>query len=320
MGDRITTPFTADSTASDVLRGVRLHGRRYLVTGGASGIGAETALALALAGADVVVAVRDVAAASAWARGVSGVPGRVQIEHADLADLDSVAALASRWSGALDGLVANAGVMAFPELRRASNGWELQLATNFLGHFALAHALRESLAIARGRVVIVSSAAHRSHPFDFTDPQFEREAYDRWAAYGRSKSADVLFAVGIARRWKADGITANALMPGWITTPLQRHLDQATLRSMGAVDEAGDRIEQPYYKTPAQGASTSVLLAASPLIEGVTGRYFEDNQEAVVGEGVAPHALIPEDAERLWRLGEAALGRDAHPRRRTGAQ
>ncbi|MFF8883599.1 SDR family oxidoreductase [Streptomyces flaveolus] len=136
--------------------------------------------------------------------------------------------------------------------------------------------------------------------------------YDRWAAYGRSKSAVILLAVGIARRWRADGITANALMPGWVTTRLQRHLDLETLRAMGAADEAGNRVEQPFYKTAEQGAATSVLLAASPLLEGVTGRYFYDNQETPVtqdgtGDGVAAHALHHHTADRLREYARGRL-------------
>jgi NAD(P)-dependent dehydrogenase (short-subunit alcohol dehydrogenase family) len=160
----------------------------------------------------------------------------------------------------------------------------------------------------------VSSTAHLRSPFHFEDPQFDERPYDRWAAYAQSKTADVLLAVGVAERWAADGVTANSLMPGWITTGLQRHLDDDTLRAMGAMDEAGNRIEQPFSKTPAQGAATSTLLVASPLVSGVTGRYFEDNQEAQVlddgtghDRGVARYALDRGDADRLWELGASVL-------------
>lgn len=312
---RITTPFDATATARDVLAGVDLTGRRALVTGGASGIGTETVRALAEAGAEVTVAVRRpeaVAELAAWAE-ADRRSGRVRAARLDLADLDSVRALTDAWEGPLDILVANAGIMALPNLERAGNGWELQLATNYLGHFALALGLHDALrAAGSARVVVVSSGAHRRHPVDLDDPQFERTPYDRWVAYGRSKSAGVLLAVGIAERWAGDGITANALMPGWITTALQRHLDLATLQAMGAADEAGNPVEQPFYKTTEQGAATSVLLAASPLVEGVTGRYFEDNQEAPVttdgtGEGVAAHTLDRDTAGRLWEYARRAL-------------
>ncbi len=156
----------------------------------------------------------------------------------------------------------------------------MQLATNYLGHFALATGLHPALREAgSARIVVVSSGAHLTAPFDFDDPHFERRPYDPWTAYGQSKSADVLLAVS-AHRWAADGITANALNPGYILTGLQRHLDDDTMRAFGVMDDEGNLTPLPYYKTPAQGAATSVLLAASPLLEGVTGRYFEDNQEA----------------------------------------
>lgn len=161
--------------------------------------------------------------------------------------------------------------------------------------------------------MVVSSGAHLSVPFDFDDPHFAQRPYDPWVAYGQSKSADVLFAVG-ARRWAADGITANALNPGYILTNLQRHLDDDTMRAFGVMDSEGNLTPLPYYKTPAEGAATSVLLAASPLLNGVTGRYFEDNQEARVvagneGEdgGVAAHALDLRSADRLWEYAADAM-------------
>lgn len=312
-----TFSFDPRATASDILDGVDLHGRRYVVTGGASGIGLETTRALAAAGAEVTVAVRRPSTVV-----LDGLP-TVRMARLDLADLASVAAFARSWEGRLDGLVANAGVMALPALERTSTGWEMQLAVNHLGHFALAHGLRTFLRDG-GRVVTVSSGAHVGTPFDFTDPQFAERPYDPWKAYGQSKTADVLLAVGIATRWAAEGVTANSLAPGWILTNLQRHVDDATLRRMGAVDENGRRVEQPFYKTPAQGASTSVMLAASPALAGVTGGYFEDNAPARAAGtptaagataggpadgtgGVAAHALDPEAAERLWAYAEPFL-------------
>ncbi|GGX90811.1 hypothetical protein GCM10010358_51010 [Streptomyces minutiscleroticus] len=250
---------------------------------------------------------RDLAAAAG--------AGSVDVRALDLSDLASVAAFARAWEHPLDILVANAGVMALPSRRTSAEGWEMHLAVNHLGHFALASALHGALrAAGSARLVVVSSGAHRDAPFDFDDPHFERRPYDRWAAYARSKTADVLFAVGAARRWAADGVTANALNPGWITTNLQRHLDDDTLRAMGAIDDNGDIVRQPYCKSAPQGAAASALLAASPLLDGVTGRYFEDNQEAPVVRpgadrpgGVAAHALDPEAADRLWDLADAAV-------------
>ncbi|WP_182902814.1 SDR family NAD(P)-dependent oxidoreductase [Microbispora sp. H10830] len=309
---RLTTPFHSHATAAEVVEGVDLSGRRVVVTGGASGIGTETVRVLAAAGAEVTIATRDPAAAARIAATFADAAGTVRSAALDLADLSSVAAFARDWRGPLDVLVANAGVMAIPVREVTPQGWEMQLATNYLGHFALAVGLYGSLrAAGRARIVVVSSGAHRDTPFDFDDPQFERRPYHPWTAYGQSKTADVLLAVG-ARRWAADGITANALNPGWIMTNLQRHLDEAAMREMGAIDEDGEIIPQPYLKTVAQGAAASVLLAASPLVEGVTGRYFEDNQEAppaapgIVG-GVAAHALDPDAADRLWDYATSVL-------------
>lgn len=315
MSERVTTPFGAKAAADEVLAGVDLEGRRYVVTGGASGIGRETTLALARRGASVIAGVRDPdAAAAAFASDDRITAGRIDLRPLDLSVPASIRQFIDGFEGDLDGFVANAGIMALPTRQVDPHGWELQLATNYLGHFAVARGLRPALAEVGGRVVVLSSTAHLRARVDFDDPQYVERPYDRWNAYSQSKTADVLMATGISGRWAADGITANALMPGWITTKLQRHLDDDTLRAMGAMDEAGDRIEQDFFKTPAQGAATSVLLAASPLVAGVTGRYFEDNQEAEVldsGEGhsagVACYAVDPGEADRLWELGSRAL-------------
>ncbi|MGW5156527.1 hypothetical protein ACWEPN_13700 [Nonomuraea wenchangensis] len=161
---------------------------------------------------------------------------------------------------------------------------------------------------------MVSSGAQLRAPFDFDDPHFERRPYDPWTAYAQSKTADVLLAVAVARRWAADGIAANAHEPGYVHTNLQRHVDQATMRAMGAMDDDGNLLTPGYFKTPEQGAATSVLLAASPLLDGVTGRYFSnDNQEAEVVPGgpdatggVAAWSVDPGAADRLWDLATAA--------------
>jgi NAD(P)-dependent dehydrogenase (short-subunit alcohol dehydrogenase family) len=307
------TEFDVRTPADRILAGIDLTGRRMIVTGGASGIGAETVRALAGAGAEVTVATREPADAKPLIEDLAAVPGagRVLARRIDLADLDSVAAFVAGWDGPVDALVANAGVMALPTRRTTPQGWELQLATNYLGHFALAYGLHKALASAgSARVVTVSSGAHLAWPVDFDDPQFARRPYEGWAAYGQSKTADVLLAVGIARRWAGDGVTANSLGPGYIHTKLQRHVDREVMVRVGAMDESGELLTPDYYKTPAEGASTSVLLAASPTVAGVTGRYFEDNREAPVVPGgpdatggVAAHAVDPAAADRLWELG-----------------
>jgi NAD(P)-dependent dehydrogenase (short-subunit alcohol dehydrogenase family) len=301
----ITTPFGARTTASEVLTGVDLTGKRMIVTGGASGIGAETVRALAAAGAQVVVATRDPAHAKSLVEEFS----TVTAAHLDLADLRSVRAFCQAWKGPVHAIVANAGVMMLPDRRLSPQGWEMHLATNYLGHFALIHGLYDALrAAGNARVVTVSSGAQRRQPVDLDDPHFERRPYDPLAAYAQSKTADVLLAVGISRRWAGEGITANSYEPGTIHTRLQRHLDATTMRAFGAMDEEGSLVTPEYYKTPEQGASTSVLLAASPLVEGVTGRHFEDNRESAPMDGgtgfartgVARWAIDPAAADALW--------------------
>lgn len=307
MTTRFTSPFTLRSTATDVLADSDLSQRRFLVTGGGTGLGLQTALALRHAGAEVTITTR---------RPLEGsdVEGLRQV-RLDLADLKSLERLLETWEGPLDGLVANAGIMALPTRQTTAQGWEMQLATNYLGHLLLARGLHPHLADAaaqhgEARLVVLSSGAHRNAAVDLDDPQFERRDYDRWTAYAQSKTADVLLAVSAASRWESEGIVANAVNPGWINTGLQRHVDDETMQALGAMDEAGNLVEADYYKTPQQGASTATLLAGSPLVTGISGRYFEDNQEAEVldegDHGVAPHALDLGTAERLWTLAEAA--------------
>jgi NAD(P)-dependent dehydrogenase (short-subunit alcohol dehydrogenase family) len=305
---RLTTPFTRESTADDVLDGIDLSGRRAVITGGASGIGIETARALARAGAEVTLAVRDTDAGQRVADDITADTGAAQVAVAplELTDRASVAAFAAGWSGPLHILVNNAGVMALSELHRTPEGWEQQFATNHLGHFGLALGLHYALAAEGARIVSVSSNGHLRSPVVFDDIHFERRAYDAWLAYGQSKTANVLFAVEASRRWADDGIIANALMPGGIHTALQRHQEgEAMSPEMKAVWDSYP------WRTPQQGAATSVLLAASPLIEGIGGRYFQNSNEAPLYDpatagdspevvGVAAYALDPEAAARLW--------------------
>jgi NAD(P)-dependent dehydrogenase (short-subunit alcohol dehydrogenase family) len=311
--DRISTPFGASSTAAEVLAGVDLTGRRAVVTGGASGIGLETARALAAHGAEVTIAVRAVEAGRAAAQEICrSTPGaRVLVAALDLADQASVRRFVARWAGPLHMLVDNAGVMATPETR-TEEGWELQFATNHLGHFALTTGLHPALAASAGaRVVVVSSVGHTNAEVDFDDIHFERRPYDPFVAYGQSKTANVLFAVAAATLWAPDHIAVNALNPGRILgTNLMRHIGDAAAGPASFAPGSAD----VSYKDAEQGAATSVLLAASPLVEGVTGRYFEDGQEAVpfragVRRGVADWALDPERAARLWRLSADVIAR-----------
>jgi NAD(P)-dependent dehydrogenase (short-subunit alcohol dehydrogenase family) len=304
MSNRISTPFTAETTAAEVIAGIDLSGKRAIVTGGSSGIGTETARALASAGAEVTLAVRDIEAGTRVAGDIIATTGNtnVFVEQLDLSDQRSVAAFVTRWSGPLDILVNNAGIMATPELR-TKEGWELQFATNHLGHFALTTELHDALqAAGQSRVVVVSSVGHVNGEVLFDDLDFAQHPYDAWAAYSQSKTANILFAVEAAKRWASDGIAVNALNPGRIAdTNLSRHMETppATFDPKGSTGVS--------VKTIEQGAATSVLLAASPLVDGVTGRYFEDCQEAVpfetgVRRGVTEYALDPAKAERLWQV------------------
>ncbi|HEY3614314.1 MAG TPA: SDR family NAD(P)-dependent oxidoreductase [Gaiellales bacterium] len=310
---RITTPFGRESTAAEVVQGIDLTGRRMIVTGAASGIGVETARALAGAGAAVTLAVRNLDAGEATAREITATTGNgaVDVRFLDLADRASIAAFAEAWDEPLHVLVNNAGVMASPEAH-SEEGWELQFATNHLGHLALALGLHGALAAAGdARIVAVSSSAHRLSPVVFDDIHFERRAYEPWSAYGQSKTANALFALEATRRFADDGITANSLMPGGIRTNLQRYVehDAATIERWERLEREGTFI----WKTTEQGAATSVLLATSPALAGIGGRYFEDCNEAVVDDsdagsrGVRSWALDAEAATRLWDASLAML-------------
>lgn len=294
---QITTPFGRHSTAAEVVEGIDLSGKRAIVTGAASGIGIETARALAHTGAEVTLAVRNTDAGTQTAADITATTGNQNIHVAplDLSDRASIAAFIAAWEGPLHILVNNAGVMALPE-QHTPEGWEMQFATNYLGHFALALGLHDALAAdGAARIVSVSSSGHLMSPIVFDDIHFAFRPYDPWLAYGQSKTANILFAVGATTRWFRDGITANALMPGAIATNLQRYTD-------------GIKTPPERQKTPEQGAATSILLATSPLLERIGGRYFEDCNEAVCVtngngymSGVAPYALDPNNADRLWK-------------------
>jgi NAD(P)-dependent dehydrogenase (short-subunit alcohol dehydrogenase family) len=316
----IKTPFGFSSTAAEVAAGIDLAGRRAIVTGASSGIGFETARVLAGTGAEVTLAVRDVATGERAAQAIAASTGHKALHVAplELADLESVTKFVNVWHGPLHLLINNAGVMACPETRTQS-GWEMQFATNHLGHFALAVGLHRALTAAGGaRVVSVSSSGHQISPVIFDDLNFDFRPYDPWLAYGQSKTANVLFAVEATHRWKADGITANALMPGAVYTNLQRHTG----------GKGSGRTPAEWFKSVEQGAATSVLLAVSPLLEGIGGRYFVDCNEAETVDrrtgtlgGVARYALDPMNAARLWDVSEkllaaAAARPDAAPTRR----
>lgn len=310
----ITTPFSAMSTAEDVLAGVTLTGLHAVVTGASSGLGAETARALVAAGADVVLAVRNRSAGDAVAAAIAASTGRPApaVRVLDLADRASVAAFAAQQDEPIHLLINNAGLVT-SGLQRTAEGWELQLATNHLGHFALAVGLHDRLrqgADERGeaRIVVLSSTAHMRAAVDFDDPHFTRRPYDPQIAYAQSKTANSLFAVESTRRWSSEGIYANTVNPGGIATGLQRNFSAQQRASLDAAEAAGAFT----YKTIQQGAATTVIAAVRPELDRTGGHYLDDGQEAYTvpndaslvdhPHGVKEWALDPEAAERLWEV------------------
>ncbi|NUY79617.1 SDR family NAD(P)-dependent oxidoreductase [Flavobacterium sp. MAH-1] len=296
----IKTKFGFQSKASEIIDGIDLSGKNVIVTGANSGIGIETARAMAQAGASVTLAVRDISAGEKAAREIRSTTGNrdVEVRHLDLSRLESVNEFVGQWTEPLHVLINNAGVMALPELQKTSFGIEMQFMTNYLGHFALTRGLHPFLRqTVSARVVMVSSSGHLLSPVVFGDVNFDFRPYDAWNAYAQSKTACILFAIEADKRWADDGIRVNALNPGAIQTNLQKYV-------------GGKLQSKPeFHKTPQQGAATSVLLAASPLLDGIGGRYFENSNEAptvykrpAIFEGVAHYALDKEEASKLWNV------------------
>lgn len=309
----IISGFGARSTARDVLAGRDLSGRLALVTGGYSGLGLETVRALAAAGAGVIVPALRMDVAETALAGID----HVEIAPMDLGDLASVRSFADTVLASgrhVDMLIASAGIMACPESRTAA-GLERQFAVNHLGHYALVNRLWPALE-GGSRVVMVSSGAHRITPIRWDDPNFTR-GYDRWQAYGQSKTANVLFAVALDRKGRENGVRAFALNPGAIFTPLQRHFSRQDMIDLGWMDETGAGTD-PSFKTPEQGAATQVWAATSADLAGRGGLYCQDCDIAPMAEGdgpgVAPYAIDPDEAERLWRYSADLAGIDAFAR------
>lgn len=313
LDQRITTPFGFQSTALEVVEGIDLSGMRAIVTGGSSGIGIETARALAQAGAEVTLAVRSVETGGRVAAEIISGTGnsKVSVSKLDLSDWGLIDQFVSTWDGPLHLLVNNAGIMALPERELSPQGHELQFATNHLGHFRLTLGLHMALKSAgAARIVSVSSRGHLRSSVIFEDIDFNSRPYDPWLGYGQSKTANILFAVGATQRWGGDGITANAIHPGVILdTNLSRHMAPGVLTSLLATRTF-------HAKTLEQGAATSVLVGTSPQLKGIGGRYFEDCNEAVVlnegdlnqyESGVAAYAVDPAMAAQLWDVSEHML-------------
>jgi NAD(P)-dependent dehydrogenase (short-subunit alcohol dehydrogenase family) len=314
--------FDATSTTDEVLEGVSLTGKRVLVTGVSAGLGVETARALAAHGAEVVGAARDLAkakAATAPVRADAANGGSLELIRLDLASLASVRSCADALvdEGKLfDLVICNAGVMATP-CGRTADGFETQFGTNHLGHFVLVNRIA-SLLKPGGRLVNLSSAGHQLSDVDLDDPNFERTPYSAWASYGRSKTANILFAVEFDRRHRDRGIRAAALHPGAIHTELSRYLDEEARRELTEIMTQVGKLPgaKPIaYKTVPAGAATSVWAAAVAKADAVGGRYCEDCRVAEVIDvpgftfsGARPYALNPERARALWAKSEAFVG------------
>ena len=312
----IGSGFGGQSTAAEVVDGIDLSGKLAVITGGYSGVGIETTRALVGAGASVVVPARRPDHAREELEGIDN----VEVDELQLDDLDSVHAFAQRFldSGrTIDFLINNAGVMASP-LFRVGPGWEGQFATNHLGHYTLTNLLWPTLNQG-ARVVELTSAAHRITGIHWDDMQFERDPYDKWQAYGQSKTANSLFALQLDKLGQDDGIRAFAVHPGGIMTPLQRHLSREEMQASGWIDENGNVLVK--FKTPEQGAATSVWAATSPQLDGMGGVYCADCDIADVvesiqpgGGGVMAHAVDPDQAARLWEVSANLTGVDAFTR------
>ncbi|MGO9547586.1 MAG: SDR family NAD(P)-dependent oxidoreductase [Rhodomicrobium sp.] len=318
--------FGATSTTEDVLSGVNLHGKRILVTGVSAGLGVETARSLAAHGAQVVGAARDLTKAKSATEQVGKEAeangGRFELVELDLASLKSVRACAEgllKKGETFDVVIANAGVMATP-FGHTTDGFETQFGTNHLGHFVLVNRIAPLLR-AGGRLINLSSSGHRFANVDLDDPNFERTPYDLWIAYGRSKTANILFSVAFDQRHRGRGVRAAAVHPGGIQTELGRHLDQGQLEGM--VEQMNRQLaaegKAPFqFKTIPQGAATSVWAGVVAPADEIGGRYCENCHVghivpdhltiSAISEGVRGYALDPKAAEALWKKSEELVG------------
>jgi len=318
--------FGATSTTEDVLSGINLQGKRILVTGVSAGLGIETARSLAAHGAQIVGAARDLkkaeAATAQVRKDAAANGGSFELIALDLGNLASVRASADGLLAAgkpLDVIIANAGVMATP-FGHTTDGFETQFGTNHLGHFVFVNRIAPLLR-AGGRLINLSSAGHRYSNVDLEDPGFERTPYEPFVAYGRSKTANILFAVAFDKRYRERGIRAAAVHPGGIQTELGRHLDPSRYDTLIAQinEQLAAQGKAPFqWKTIPQGAATSVWAGVVAKAEEVGGRYCEnchvgsiipdDVPITVISEGVRAYALDPANAEALWKKSEEMVG------------
>ena len=313
----MTTRYGKETTTDELLEGRTLSGRRMLVTGGTSGLGLETARVLAAHGANVVITARDAAKAERAVATIraSAAPGAtVEVRELDLASLASVHACADRLLAEgqpIHVLFANAGVMACPP-GRTREGFETQIGTNHLGHFVLVGKLAPLVIRgAPGRIVVTSSAGHRISDVDLDDPNFERTPYDPWLAYGRSKTANALFAVELDRQLKSRGVRACAVHPGVIQTELGRHMTPGSTEAlMKIIAVPGGGPAQVHYRTIAQGAATQVWAGIVADAEEIGGQFCEDcgvaprNDKPNPFGGVRSYAIDPARARALWARSE----------------
>ena len=316
------TKFNAKSTADEVLSGIDLRGKRYLVTGAASGIGRETARSLVARGASVVGAVRDLVKAGAATTVVADAAeqsgGSFELVEVDLGSLQSVRASAGRLLAdgrKFDAIIANAGVMATPP-GKTVDGFETQFGINHIGHFALVNQI-EPLLADNGRLVVLSSQAHRVADVDLEDPGFEKQEYEPFVAYGRSKTANALFAVEFDRRHRIRGVRAASVMPGNSLTDLPRNFTQEELQGLFATvgnarAEAG--LPPAELKEISQAAATSVWAAVVADGDEIGGKYLEDVAVAPVedtpnpfADGVRSYALNADKAKQLWAKSEELI-------------
>lgn len=317
----IGSGFEAASTSKDVIKGINLSGKTAIITGGYVGLGLETTKTLVAAGAKVIVPARNREKAEKYLEGVEN----IEIEEMDLMNPESIDAFTERFLATnepLHLLINNAGIMANP-LTRDSRGFESQFATNHLGHFQLTNKLWSALQKADGaRIINLSSRGHHFSPFNFDDPNFEQNEYNPWAAYGQSKTANILFTVSLDERGKGENIRAFAVHPGGILeTELARNLDINDPIFKGFFDENGKPILDPVngLKTVEQGAATQIWAATNPKLGGLGGVYAEDCEiseitpvnnnasdvdEVIRRKGVMPYAIDKENADKLWTLSE----------------
>src|SRR5258707_2279371 len=320
----MTSSFAATSTTDEVLRGIDVSGKRVLVTGVSAGLGVETARALAAHGAEVIGAARNLSKAqdaTEQVRAQATMGGSLHLVQLDLASLDSVRRCADSLLAAgkpFDVIIANAGVMACPK-GTTVDGFETQFGTNHLGHFVLVNRIA-SLLKSGSRLVNLSSAGHRYGDVDLEDPNFEHAPYDEFIAYGRSKTANVLFAVEFDRRHKARDVRATAVHPGAIRTELSRHLTPAVLEKLIAeINARQPKGAAPFsYKSIPQGAATSAWAAGIADAQAIGAHYCEDCHVAEIASvpgirsGVQPYSLDPQHAQALWQKSEEMVGERFH--------